>query len=244
LIFWLGTHQPQWLGRTSVPLFVSHRTLSKLKTLPRALGWWALDSGGFSELSLFGEWRTTPSNYVAEVRRYEDQVGKLVWAAPQDWMCEPFILAKTGLSVPEHQRRTIASLLDLRMRAPEIRWIPVLQGYAPIEFGRCAEMYLRAGIDLLKEPLVGVGSVCRRQNTSEAERVMRVFAGAGLKLHGFGFSTRGLARCGKVLRSSDSMAWSMTARRSARAFEGHTHKNCANCMEYALKWRKGVLTLL
>ena len=30
-----------------------------MKTLPRARGRWALDSGGFSELSLYGEWRTS-----------------------------------------------------------------------------------------------------------------------------------------------------------------------------------------
>jgi hypothetical protein len=49
--------------------------------LPRAAAGWALDSGAaFSELSLFGEWRTTPRQYVAAVRRYDDEIGKLEWA--------------------------------------------------------------------------------------------------------------------------------------------------------------------
>jgi hypothetical protein len=57
--FFLGTHMPHWLGLLDIPLFVSHRRLGRLKTLPRALGPWALDSGGFSELALFGESRST-----------------------------------------------------------------------------------------------------------------------------------------------------------------------------------------
>ena len=55
--FFLGTHLPQWLGRIDVPLFVSHRMLHKRRTFPRALGEWALDSGGFTEISMFGERR-------------------------------------------------------------------------------------------------------------------------------------------------------------------------------------------
>jgi hypothetical protein len=241
LIFWLGTHQPHWLERTSVPLFVSHRRLSEYRTLPRALGWWALDSGAFSEIDHFREWRTTPSQYVADVRRFSREVGKLLWAAPQDWMCEPYIVAKTGLSVEEHQRRTVASLIDLRMRAPEIHWIPVLQGYTPTEFARCAEMYLKAGINLLGEPLVGLGSVCRRQATRVAEDIVRAFAKAGVRLHGFGFKILGLKRVRDALFSSDSLSWSFTARREQERIPGHTHKNCANCLEYALRWRERVV---
>jgi hypothetical protein len=54
------------------------------------------------------------------VRRYRDEIGCLDWAAPQDWMCEPFILAKTGLSVREY-RRTVASYLRLTELAPDLR---------------------------------------------------------------------------------------------------------------------------
>ena len=67
-VFFLGTHQPHWLARTEVPLFISHRALARRsprRPLPRARGPWALDSGGFTELSTYGEWRTTPAAYVA-----------------------------------------------------------------------------------------------------------------------------------------------------------------------------------
>ncbi len=62
--FYLGTHHASWLGRTDVPLFVSRRRLAGIRRLPRALGPWALDSGGFTELSMFGRWRTTAAQYV------------------------------------------------------------------------------------------------------------------------------------------------------------------------------------
>jgi hypothetical protein len=68
--FWLGVHKPAWLERTSVPLMVSHRTLHERRTLPRARGPWVLDSGGFTELSMYGGWRTTLADYVAAARRY------------------------------------------------------------------------------------------------------------------------------------------------------------------------------
>lgn len=57
--FYLGTHRPAWLGQMDIPLFVSDHTLSQVKNLPRALGPWALDSGGFTELDMHGKWTST-----------------------------------------------------------------------------------------------------------------------------------------------------------------------------------------
>jgi hypothetical protein len=101
--FYLGAHHPHWLERAPFPLFVSHRRLAARRGLPRAARGWALDSGGFTELRLHGGWLTTPADYVAAVRRYREEIGGLEWAAPQDWMCEPFMLAKTGLTVSSVQ---------------------------------------------------------------------------------------------------------------------------------------------
>jgi hypothetical protein len=68
--FYLGTHLPNWLGKVTIPLFVSRRTLAPRRTLPRALGPWALDSGGFTELAMYGRWTVPATQYVAEVRRF------------------------------------------------------------------------------------------------------------------------------------------------------------------------------
>jgi hypothetical protein len=167
--FFLGTHQPGWLAHAGVPLFVSHRRLARYRRLPVAVTDWALDSGGFTELSLYGRWATTAARYAAAVRRYRDEIGHLAWCAPQDWKCEPQILARTGRSVPAHQRATVAGYVHLRDLAPDLPVIPVLQGWAvPGDYLRCAELYAAAGIDLTAEPLVGLGSVCRRQASADS----------------------------------------------------------------------------
>ncbi len=147
------------------------------------------------------------------------------------------MVAKTGLSVLDHQRRTIDNYLHLTQLAPEINFIPVLQGYEPADYLRCIGAYQQAGVDLLAAPLVGVGSVCRRTRVAEVEAVFVTIAGAGLSaLHGFGIKIKGLARVADYLQSSDSMAWSYHARRRP-PLVGHTHLNCANCLDYALQWR-------
>ena len=241
MLFYLGTHIPSWLGKTDVPLFVSHRRLTGRKSLPRAKGRWALDSGGFSELSLFGRWTVTAREYVDKVRRYDQEIGGMDWAAVQDWMCEPPIRKKTGLSTQEHQRRTVRSYLTLRDMAPEIPWAPVLQGWEPHTYFAHADMYQSAGVDLKALPVVGLGSVCRRQNANEIGHLASWLSVAGIKIHGFGVKTQGLRKYSESLTSADSLAWSYNARYTPLRLEGHTHKNCANCLEYALMWRSNLL---
>lgn len=255
MLFYLGTHRPNWLWDArfrNVPLFVSRRTIAPIKTLMRSKTRWALDSGGFTELSLFGKWKTPTKQYITEVRRIRDEVGKLDWAAPQDWMCEPIITQGTGLTVVEHQRRTVDNFLELRSLAPDLPFAPVLQGWKLTDYWRCEEMYDKAGVDLRKEKIVGVGTVCRRQGTAEAERIMRTLASDGLKLHGFGFKQRGVVRAGDAMASADSLAWSFAARMEP-ALPGHNkpgpgrplgHNSCANCPVFALQWRRRLLSLL
>lgn len=233
--FYLGTHQPAWLARgLGVPLLVSHRRLVGRRTLPRATGRWALDSGGFTELSLHGGWRSDPGTYVAAVRRYADEIGNLDWAAPQDWMCELSVLRRTGLTVVEHQRRTVRNLVQLRELAPDLPFLPVLQGWTIADYERCADLYDQAGIDLQAEPLVGVGTVCRRQHKAVVERIVRNFASRELSLHGFGVKLVGLSHYAEALSSSDSMSWS----RRGRYVPGcaPSHRTESNCLRFALSW--------
>lgn len=242
-LFFLGVHRDGWLRTADVPLFVSHRVLAPRKKLPRAIAPWALDSGGFTELSLYREWVTTPRAYVAAVQRYAEEIGSLQWASPQDWMNEPVMNAKTGLTVAEHQRRTVDNYIELRSLAPQLPIIPVLQGWEPHEYLECLEMYARRSIDLHAEKVVGVGTVCRRQDTATAEVIFRSLTETGLdNLHGFGVKLTGLARYGQHLASSDSMAWSYRARRAGQQ-PGCPKKNCANCLHFALEWRQRALAV-
>ena len=243
MMFWLGTHETSWLWRpdVNVPLFVSHRRLKRRKRqFPGALGPWALDSGGFTELNMHGRWVTSEAEYVDAVYRYVDEIGHLTWAAPMDWMCEPFVVEKTGLSVEAHQERTVENYLSLRAMAPDLPFIPVLQGWTLDDYLACIGIYILAGVNVTKLPLVGIVSVCRRQNTSEVDHIVSTIAAGGVALHGFGVKTVGLSRYASQLASADSLAWSYRAR-NAPALPGCTHKSCANCPRFALKWREKVL---
>jgi hypothetical protein len=221
------------------------RRLRKLDRLPKALGPWALDSGGFSELSLHGRWRMTVEEYIAEVRRYVACIGKLQWAAAMDSMCEPPIRQKTGLTVEEHQRRTIENYLELRAEAPELPWAPVLQGWSIVDYWTHENAYARAGVDLAALPVVGVGSVCRRQGTTSAGIILATLASSKLRLHAFGMKVGGLRLSAASVISADSLAWSFRARRSPplKECEGR-HPRCQNCLRYALRWRRRLLHAL
>ncbi|MCO1575914.1 hypothetical protein M8C13_09105 [Crossiella sp. SN42] len=233
--FYLGTHQPSWLAcDLGIPLMVSHRRLAGRRRLPRASSEWALDSGGFSELGLYGTWVTSAKDYVVAVRRYAEEIGNLTWAAPMDWMCEPAMLAKTKLTVLDHQQLTVDNFLRLRDLAPELPIVPVVHGDTAQSYLRCVDLYEANGIRLGDYPTVGVGSVCRRQRTHEVETIMRSLADRGLRLHGFGVKITGLGRCASALASADSMGWSL----SGRYVPGCTpsHRTESNCLRYALSW--------
>lgn len=243
--FYLGTHEPAWLARLDFPLFVSHRRLCRYRRLPVARHHWALDSGAFSELVAYGRWTMPPEAYVAAVRRYQRHIGRLSWAAPQDWMCEPSMLAKTGLSVREHQQRTVANFIRLRRLAPDLPFIPVLQGWSCDDYLRCIDQYAAAGVELTAEPLVGLGSVCRRQATAEIAAVVGTLHRLGLRLHGFGVKADGLKQYGHQLASADSMAWSFHGRYVRGCAHRGRHQRAvaseANCLYFAQQWRCRVL---
>jgi hypothetical protein len=271
LKFYLGTHLENWLGPTprkpretipdGIPLFVSRNNLTGRGVLPNCYNrTWALDSGGFTELQKYGTWRLSPRRYVREVRRYVDEIGRLDYAAPQDWMCEeavikggtlgPLTFVGTGLSVLEHQRRTVDNFVELRSLAPDLPFFPVLQGFTLDEYLRCADMYVAAGVDLSTERIVGVGSVCRRQARKEIAEVFRRLWEAGIpRLHGFGVKRDGIELLAEVLAEveheypalgaelrMDSLVWSDAGRRRKPLPGCVGHKNDANCPRWAVMW--------
>jgi hypothetical protein len=261
--FLLGVHMPSWLepgrGREegiTVPAFISQNRLIGRKTMPAARGPVCIDSGGFMILKNHGGWPVTSREFADRSRRIFDALGPqhVGWFAPQDWMCEPVMIdggtfmgqhfVGTGLTIAEHQRRTVANYLQLRDLAPDLPFIPVLQGWTRDDYLRCVDTYAAAGIDLEAEPVVGLGSVCRRQATTEIGQITSTLAGLGLRLHGFGVKIRGLELYADHLTSADSMAWSYDGRRTPGCAHGSSAKNEANCMPFALAWRERVLALL
>src|SRR5260370_42357164 len=114
LSFYLGAHQPHWLWRAGFPLFVSHRQLARRpRSLRPASCRWALDSGGFTELSLHGRWVTTAEAYAAAVTEYAERLGGLGLAAPVGRVGEPFLGEATGAGGGEHQAPTRANYPEL-----------------------------------------------------------------------------------------------------------------------------------
>jgi hypothetical protein len=237
--FYIGTDNPAWLKRYEGPLFVSRRRLQRYKTLPVAVGRWACDSGGFTEIHKYGEWRLTSKEYAGMVTRYADEIGNLDWAAPQDWMCEPSAVEATGLTPAIHQKNTVANFLDLRQRLGSII-VPVLQGWEHDDYLRCVAMYEKAGVDLTKEATIGLGSVCRRSADDEISAIIASLY--PLRLHGFGMKSAAFVRNADRLVSADSLAWTWKARRGIGLPECNgKHKCCKNCYPFAVKWRDSFL---
>jgi len=239
--FYLGTSMPSWMRKEefrNIPLFVSDRRLKTYKNPVKSIVEWACDSGGFTELSMYGEWRTPPHRYAARVRKYMDTIPGFQWASIQDWMCEPWILEKTRKTVQEHQELSLRSLQKLRVLTQDVLWIPVLQGWERDDYLRHWEMYEKAGFDLHNEPVVGLGSVCRRESTIEAEKIVRSLQ--PLRLHGFGMKTTAVSRFGHLLNSSDSLAWSFAGR--MRPDPDCDKKSCSNCVHYALEWYENLVS--
>lgn len=215
-MFYVGLHQPSD-AKHFEHAFVSVNRIRRRKK-PIGAGAWIMDSGAFTEIATHGHYRSSVADYAAEINRWADDP-TLVAAVAQDYMCEPFILTKTGLTVEEHQRLTIERYDDLvALVDPRIYVMPVFQGYAVADYLHHIEMYedrLKAGA------YVGVGSICKRNtDIQQIEDILTAIKRArpDLRLHGFGLKTTALSSwvVQNCLHSADSMAWSFAARRQGR----------------------------
>lgn len=242
-----------------MPLFLSVRQMRDVVRLKPRTADYAVDGGGFQELFLFGKYTISAQEYADELNRWRDVVGPMEWAPVQDWMCEEIILRGgvvrghtvpgTGLTVRAHQERTIESWHELRAIDGSLPWAPVLQGQRPEDYLRHAELWESSGVCLGDCGVVGVGSVCRRNSDREIAAVFGALKSRGLKLHGFGVKTSGIATLSGHLHSADSMVWSDYARRYSPPLPGCRHgKNgtskCNNCPLFALDWRQKFLARL
>jgi hypothetical protein len=238
--FYVGLHQPSDAKHferacISINRFHGHRTRRK-PVGARLL----IDSGAFTELARNGGYRSSPADYAAQLRRLVDEgVAEIDAAVAQDFMCEPFVLAKTGLTVAEHQRLTIQRYDELLAERLPMPVMPVLQGWEPVDYARHALAY---GNRLLPGGWTGVGSVCRRN--SDPVAVYAVLSAIrlvrpDLRLHGFGLKTTALRHRGvlSLLYSADSMAWSLHQRknggnrndwRNAKIFVDGIVESCCN----------------
>jgi hypothetical protein len=176
---------------------------------------WIMDSGAFTEIAQYGGYRERPSVYAAQIRRWCGN-GNLLAAVAQDYMCEPYALNKTGLTISEHQRLTIERYDSLLSEdCGSVYIMPVLQGYEPDAYLQHIESY---GKRLQFGAWVGVGTICKRQGSPMIiAGVLRAIKNErpDLRLHAFGVKITALkfADIRDRLYSADSMAWSFAGRK-------------------------------
>jgi len=213
MMFFTGMHHPH-NGAKVRAAFISVHALERRKSgFP--VHRWVMDSGAFTTIAKHGGYPEPVEKYAEQIKRFARN-GRLLAAVSQDYMCEPIMLKKTGLTIADHQRLTIErydALLQCDRGGVPI--IPVLQGYAPTDYIN----HIIAYGDRLKYRMwVGVGSICKRNSSPKAiEEVLRIIKvyRPDLRLHGFGIKLTALASpiVRGCLFSADSMAWSFGARR-------------------------------
>ncbi|WBB94101.1 DUF6884 domain-containing protein [Verrucosispora sp. WMMC514] len=232
-VVWLGGDvSALWWGRR---VLVSYVRLRRAKTLPVAVADWLLDSGGYDQLMRHGGWTVSVAEYAADIRRYGQEIGRLRWVAPQDWPASRAALARTGLSEEEHQRRTVASVVDLRAADTGVHIAALVTGTTPAGYLRHVDMYAQAGIDLRAEPIVAVGALLRRP-VREAAEIVRLLHAAGLRLHTLGGKGPLLGLVGGLIESTDSADWSGNARRHVGRCRHGLVVWEANCPQAAAEW--------
>jgi len=160
--FYVGLHQPSDARNFERCMVSISRLRNRLSDF--SVGEWMMDSGAFMELKLFGRYRDSVAVYAAHIRRWS-RCGRLVAAVAQDYMCEPFMLARTGLSVADHQRLTISRYDALMGERTGVYILPVLQGYQPAEYVSHVRQY---GARIETGAWVGVGSICKRNGDPDA----------------------------------------------------------------------------
>lgn len=111
--FFVGLHQPSDAHRFKLVCISIRRLWKRRKAILNADV--LVDSGAFTELNLHGKYRESVGQYAQRLYDlYRRGIVRIVGAVAQDYMCEPFILAKTGMTIEDHQRLTIERYDELR----------------------------------------------------------------------------------------------------------------------------------
>ncbi len=236
MFFYIGWHQPV-NGASGCAQF-QRSMISVNRLLNRKSDFqvndWILDNGAFTRL-IRGKGHLSTRKYANLIRRWST-CGNLLAAVSQDYLCEPWTLAVTGLTIQQHQRATISRydhLLKL-LDGSGVYLMPVLQGYDPADYVQHIVMY---GDRLPLGMWVGVGSLCKRSRSpAQIEAVLLAIKSVrpDLRLHGFAIKKSAL-RSGIVhdlLESADSQAHNFSQGSDSNKFAS------SNCPESALRYHQ------
>lgn len=243
MIFYLGLSDPPHIEQLKVPYIIScRRLINRSSTI-----WgedWLMDSGGFTELQLYGKYKMSEDEYIETIQRFRPTI-----AFCQDWACLPSMIKKTGLTIKTHQQLTTDSYLSMINKTPRVA--PVLQGYSVEDFIAHARQYESNNVDM--NQIFGIGSIALRKNNIEKENIIVGIKKLwpSMKLHAFGLKLRAFNRINIVgnLYSADSIAWSYYGRREqplpfCNNVCTRRSMNCSHCSITASVWYKKALYII
>lgn len=231
--FFVGVHMPNKANLVQYAMISANVIRNRRSHFP--VNTWIMDSGAFTTVNKHGGYPEGVEEYAEIISRFAD-CGNLVAAVAQDYMCEPFVLERTGLTVTDHQRLTIERYDALiQCNTAGVPIMPVLQGYDPSDYADHVRQY---GDRLTPGMWVGVGSVCKRnRNPGSVVAVLEAIHAVrpDLRLHGFGVKITALRnqRVRNLFYSTDSMAWSFAAR-----YNGGNANDIHEAVRYAAKVNK------
>lgn len=166
-----------------------------------------IDSGGFTAARRWGRYPWTIAQYVEFIRKMSRDV-PLDFCAVMDYACEPGVDRSTYRSNRQRIKATIRNEIACRAAAPDLPWLPVLQGDSLEE--RAFDLALRRRIGLLPTDYAGIGSVCGR-GARGAIRTVHFYIDhlPGVAFHCFGMHVQALDDDAvfAVMRSWDSYSW-------------------------------------
>lgn len=195
-----------------------------------------LDSAGFVAASRYGGFEWSVDAYLDLCEAFP-----WTWFAAMDYCVEPQI-APDRTAVLDRLAMTTASLKaclsGARERGIDRRLLPVVQGWKPDDYARCLERISFA----IDRPVIGVGSVCRRNLGGPdgifavVDRLHDELGSAPTKLHLFGVKSEAVAALAGHPRiaSFDSQAYGIRARHMA--FEGGFSKTNVFLAEVMGEW--------
>jgi len=183
-------------------VMLSYNMLRKIKTTWDINIPFMMDSGAFAVILKYGKYPFTLEEYAEGIAKWHPDIA---WT--MDYPCEPSVQKRGGYNPKTAQELTMDNqirLLDLNTNTQM-----VVQGWEISDYLANLDRIKEQG--LLTEHL-GIGSICRRGQTTQIARIIRAVHNnvpGWVKLHGFGVKVSVLADTDAKfhLYSADSESW-------------------------------------
>lgn len=168
---------------------------------------WCLDSGGFTAAARWGKYPWTPLEYAEFARTMSREI-PLDFVAIMDYACEPNVDRSILATNRDRIKATIRNETACREAAPDLPWLPVLQGDSLEE--RAYDLELRDKLGMLPTDYAGIGSLCKR-GIKSARKTIKFYNDhlPNVRFHGFGLHIQALDDDASfaAVRSWDSYSW-------------------------------------